>query len=783
MSQLSTTSRDFINKHPLADCQNCSLRDRPYVPTKAPQGGADIAVIGEAPGYTEALAQEPFVGASGKLVKEVLRGHGINAKQCLLTNVVSCWPEGNDNPPADAIKACAPRFFDELERSGVQRVLATGNFATRALLPTSARILEARVGPPRTAKLASGKEVLVVPTIHPAYALRAADNFPFLVTDVGKLEAPALKWEHPKYKVADTERKALAYIKFLENFNNFAVDIETDVDKDAAFEHPDDTDILCVGVAYDKGHVVVFPGEVLRIPIVGKLFGLLLAGARLIAQFGQFDIPVLAQFHPDIRLAADTLLQHYILDERVIKKLHSLEHMAMELLGTPPWKWMTKQFTQKGQSFAAVPRPVLYEYNSIDCGTTYALDELFMPQLEQLGLLELHEYLLRASTGLMQVEREGVSVDLSYLEELGTLYTAKLATLVQPLQQWVENPNSPKQVRSALARLGIDCASTNVRTLLDIRKGMAQYDVPEAAEVTELIERVLEYRKVAKLHSTYVEGLRKRLHQGRVHTSYLLHGTSTGRLSSRNPNLQNQPRGPEVRRLFVPSHPDNVFIKADYAQGEWRVVTILADEPYFAERFRAGRDVAADLQEELFGDRIDKALRTLTKNIAYGSWYGMILGRGDQGLYYANHILRMDPDVAHAYQVKLFQLAPRIVAWQTDTRQHVLKGEVLITYKKRRRHFRLITNANRSDVLNECLAFIPQSTLSDMCLTALCSLVERGYKVRLSTHDEIVVECHADDAERISFEMAGIMSDAAKEFSTKLPFPVETSVGRSWGDC
>jgi uracil-DNA glycosylase family 4 len=783
MSQLQPTSRDFINKHPLADCQNCSLRDRPHVPTKTPQGGADIAVIGEKPGYTEVLAQEPYVGQSGKLIKEVLRGHGIDAKQCLLTNAVSCWPEDDANPPDDAIKACKPRLIHELERSGVQRVLATGNFAARSLLQTTDGILEVRVGPPRTAKLPSGKSLVVVPTIHPAYVLRTHDAFTHLITDTGKLTAPPLKWEHPKFKVADTERKALAYIRFLENFNNFAVDIETDFDKDVAFEHPDDTDILCVGVAYDKGHVVVFPGEILRIPIVGKLFGLLLAGARLIAQFGQFDIPVLAQFHPDIRLAADTLLEHYILDERVIKRLHSLEHMAMELLGTSAWKWMTKQFTQKGQSFGAVPRDVLYFYNSIDCGTTYALDELFMPQLERLGLLGLHEFLLRASTALMQVEREGVSVDLSYLEKLDALYTAKLATLVQPLQQWVENPNSPKQVRSALARLGIDCPSTNVRTLLDVRKGMAQHDVPEAAEVTELIERVLEYRKVAKLHSTYVEGLRKRLHQGRVHTSYLLHGTSTGRLSSRNPNLQNQPRGPEVRRLFVPSHPDNVFIKADYAQGEWRVVTILADEPYFAERFRGGRDVAADLQEELFGNRIDKTLRTLTKNIAYGSWYGMILGRGDQGLYYANHILRMDPDVAHAYQVKLFQLAPKILAWQKATRQRVLDGEVLTTYKKRRRHFRLIIPQNQHEVMNECLAFIPQSTLSDMCLTALCSLVERGYKVRLSTHDEIVVECHADDAERISFEMAGIMSDAAKEFSTELPFTVETSVGRSWGDC
>jgi uracil-DNA glycosylase family 4 len=779
-----------MNKHPLADCDNCSLRNRPHVPSKIPRGAARFAIVGIAPAVQEVYARQPFVGPSGKLLKEVLKRHKINPDECLLTNVVSCRLEDdNADPPADAVKACKPRLVAELLESKAQRILATGNVPSRAFLQTKDGILKTRVGPSKSVALTPGNRIEIVPTVHPAAALRLSDYFPYIVTDVGKLKATSSTWQNPKHKVADTERKALAYIRFLESFDKFAVDIETDTDKDVAFEHPEDTEILCVGVAYDIRHVVIFPGEILRIPIIGKLFGLLLAKAKLIAQNGKFDVPVLHQFHSDIKLNSDTMLQHYILDERT--GIHKLEVMAMEILGTPPWKWMTKKYTSAGHSFAAVPRDVLYYYNAIDCATTYGLYEQFVPQLEAQGLTGLHEFLVRASAALMQVEREGVNVDLPYLEELDESYKAELETLEQPLHEWVDNPRSPDQVLTAIHRLGVNCASTRMPLLREIRKGMDEYQssFTEARDVVRFIDALEAYRKAFKQYSTYVRGLKKRVTKGKVHTSYLLHGTVMGRLSSRNPNLQNQPRGPTIRKLFIPGHPDHVFIKADYAQGELRIVAILADEPYYAERFVDGRDVFADTQEELFKDRIDKELRVKTKSFVHGSNYGMILGHGgDQGKQKALEIFPELPaqqayDAAYAYQQKMFSLVPNVLRWQQETRKFVLNGGLLTNYKGRRRHFWLITNQNKHEVLNECLAFVPQSTLSDMCLTGLAELVERGYKVRLSTHDEVVVECHERQAEQVEREVAGILSEAAKEFSEALPFPVETSIGRSWGAC
>lgn len=770
-----------MNKHPLASCSSCPLKEQPYVPTKFPKGTPFVAVVGIAPAQHEVITGEPYTGASGKLMKDVLRKQGIDPNSCLYTNVLACKLIDEDAaPPKEAIDACSKRLQGEIKQSGTTRILATGAVAAKAILRTGSGILKERVGPPK--RLQDG--TIVVATVHPASALRTSDHLPFLATDTRKLVIETPQWESPRFRVADSEARAVRYIQFLRNFDTLAVDIETGTEKDVAFEHPNDTEILCVGVAYDRRHAVIFPGEILRIPIVGKLFGLLLANARLTGQNIKFDEPVLHQFHQDIKFAGDTMLYHYVLDER--KGIHGLEPMAMELLGTPPWKWMTKQYTSGGFSFAAVPRPVLYEYNAIDCCTTFALDELFVQQIEAQGpkRVGLFEFLLRASSALMPVEREGVNVDLPYLEKLDVDYQTELAALEQPLQEWVDNPRSHDQVRAAFARLGVDLPSTRMPLLQELRKVAYEYEssVTQARDVVRLIDALEEYRKAHKLYTTYVRGLRKRITESKVHTSYLLHGTVFGRLSSRNPNLQNQPRGPTIRKAFVPGYPDHVLIKADYAQGETRVVAVLADEQYLIQQFLDGVDVIATIQGELNWPRNmpRKDLRVKTKNVVYGSWYGMVLGRGDQGLDYAKR-LDMHPDEAYAYQKRFFSLVPNVIQWQKDTRAFVLNGGVLENYKGRRRHF-YVTPQNKHKIMNECLPFKPQSSLSDMCLTALCMLTEAGQKVRLSTHDELVVECHKDNVIETGLLVARTMEEAAKEFSTAIRFPAEMSVGRSWGD-
>jgi uracil-DNA glycosylase family 4 len=788
-----------MNKHPLADCDHCPLKDGAYVPTKYPTGGrqARYVVVGEAPGFQEKIWGEPFRGPSGQLIKEVLKRHGIDEDECIFTNVVLCYEKDNPDPSKDAISACRARLNEDLSQPGIQRALLLGNFAAKSVLSTKDGILKLRVGPPRHTENHNG--LVVVPTVHPAACLRTSDYFPFLVTDVGKLVKESQQWTPPKYKVADTEAKALAYLRFLEAKGSIplTVDIETAVEKDVAYEHPQDTDILCVGIAYDPSHAIIFTGDSLRGAHLRSRMGTLLSRVKLAAQNGKFDVPVLRVFDERIRLGFDTMLASYAIDPR--RGIHGLKAMAAEHLGAPDYAASIKQYTRGGRSFGNIPPEVLHEYNAYDCALTYQLYEMFSKRLEAEGTRSLHDFLVRAANALMEVEHDGVSIDLDHLDELDTRYQAELATLEERLQQWVANPRSPAQVKSALYQLGVTTASTDVRHLQDIRKGMERYgDHSQAKEVSRFVDAQLEYRSVHKLWSTYIQGLIKRHHNGKVHTSYLLHVTSTGRLSSRNPNLQNIPirseAGRELRQVFVPTDPNSVFVQADYAQGETRIVACLSGDEYLLKRFREGRDVIADVQAELFPGDTSKATRVRVKNIMYGSWYGMVLGSGDEGRHYAKFIF---PDLspieayerANAYQRRLFGLVRGIPTWQEATREKVLGGDYLETFMRRKRRFWLISSVNKTEILNECLAFVPQSTLSDLCLLGLCELVEQGYKVRLTVHDSVVVECHESEMEATSDAIGKILSGTAERFTStlpperRIPFPVETSVGRTWADC
>jgi len=121
-----------MNKHPLANCEECPLVDDGFCPSSGPEK-ADIVIIGEAPGFNEVKKGEPFIGQSGQLLGMVLRNYGIEREDVFFTNTVLCRPEGNANPPAAAIKACGDRLDSEVKSRSPKTIMALGNFATKRI--------------------------------------------------------------------------------------------------------------------------------------------------------------------------------------------------------------------------------------------------------------------------------------------------------------------------------------------------------------------------------------------------------------------------------------------------------------------------------------------------------------------------------------------------------------------------------------------------------------------------------------------------------------------------
>lgn len=781
-------------KHPLAQCENCDLFEiGSFVPSVG-TGENGIAVVGEAPGANEARKGVPFIGTSGKLLDKVLAYHHVERDKTLLTNACLCRPPSNATPSARAVQACRPRLLQELEDAKVTSVVALGNSASQALLGGKEGITKLRVGPPRRI---DGASYQVVPTFHPAACLRPKGDsfFPSIVNDFTKVKGLISTWKEPEYVVLESAREALAGLAELERRTApITVDIESDIDKDVSFDHPTRHTLLCVGVGYERGKVAVFGETGLRDPATRRELGRYLRHhRRLIAQNGKFDLAGLhAQGMRDIDLWFDTMLASYCLDER--QGIHGLKYQAVERLGTPRYDDEIKKYVTAGKGFGSIPRDILYRYNAYDCATAYELFILYSELLDtEPGLRKLHDFLVRASNELMYVELNGIGVDLAYNDKLHREYAASLAAYERELATIAGtpelNPRSPKQLIEALTGLGLQVPKKRnqkgeMRPTTDVDALEALLEVAEG-EAQDFLEILKLHRKDAKSDGTYVHGIRKRVDRGRVFPTFLLHGTTTGRLSCRNPNLQNVTRGEKLRSQFVPVRPSHVFVQADYSQAELRVLTWMAQEDYFRRIFNdPDRDIFNELSPVLYGDtshlgkEARKELRIRIKAYVYGLSYG-----------------REARSIAEEFGIPVaeaqrgmrafFSVIPNIVDFREATKRKVLEGEDLITAFGRHRRFWLITNENRHEVMNEALAFLPQSTSSDICLDAFCNIrpALKGIGwVRNLVHDSILVECPEHRVDEVTSLLRYHMLESARRVvGDYVKFAVDISTGDNWG--
>jgi DNA polymerase-1 len=252
--------------------------------------------------------------------------------------------------------------------------------------------------------------------------------------------------------------------------------------------------------------------------------------------------------------------------------------------------------------------------------------------------------------------------------------------------------------------------------------------------------------------------------------------------------MQNIPRESSIRKLFVPSKHDHVFVQTDYSQAELRVLSYLAKDTYFRDIFNDGTiDVFDDLTPILYphADRSQmtkeewKELRIRVKAYVYGVSYG----RSEFSIASEFDISVRE---ARAGMERFFSVIPEIVDFRNNTRQRVLEGGDLVTPWGRRRRYALITDENKDAIMNEALAFMPQSTASDMCVQALTwtrpQLKGLGW-IRNIVHDSLLVECHEEDAEEVTAIIEKNMIDSAKTIvGDYVKFAVESTVGKSWGD-
>ena len=437
-----------------------------------------------------------------------------------------------------------------------------------------------------------------------------------------------------------------------------------------------------------------------------------------------------------------------------------------------------------------VPLEQIKEYAAEDADITLQLYHKLAPGLEAGGLEKLmHNIEMPLVNVLADMEAEGVKLDIATLKEIGDQMQIEIVQLeaeIHALAGGAFNIASPKQLGEVLfEKLGLSTSAKKTKT--------GQY--PTGEEVLSrlvhehpIVEKILDYRQLTKLKSTYVDALPALVNprDGKVHTSYNQAVAATGRLSSNNPNLQNIPirtdRGREIRKAFVPRNKSFTLLAADYSQIELRIIAHLSGDKGMIEAFNTGHDIHAATASKVYGIPIGQVTKEMRRNAKTVN-FGIIYGISAFGLSERLGIARSE---ASQIIASYFREYHGIKEYMNRQIEFARKHGYVETMLGRRRYLRDINSANsvvRSFAERNAINAPIQGSSADMIKLAMIN-IQAGMKklgmqskMILQVHDELVFDAHMDELETLKPLVASYMRDA---LPLSVPVVVEMNTGNNW---
>ncbi|MCC7016038.1 MAG: DNA polymerase I, partial [Rhodospirillales bacterium] len=508
-----------------------------------------------------------------------------------------------------------------------------------------------------------------------------------------------------------------------------------------------------------------------------------------IGQNIKYDMQVLARYGIEIAPVDDTMLISYVLEGGLHG--HGMDELAQLVLGEDTIKY--KDVTGSGKSqitFDLVPLDKALAYAAEDADVTWRLHGALKPRLVESRLVTVYETLERPLIAVLErMERTGIRVDASELRRLSDDFERRLGELADRIFELAGHPfniGSPKQLGEVLFdELGLDGGKKGKTGAY-----VTSADVLEELALThDLPARVLDWRQLAKLKSTYADALVSQIHpkKGRVHTCYGMAAASTGRLASTDPNLQNIPirteEGRTIRRAFVPEDGCKL-VSADYSQIELRLLAHVAKIDALKDAFRAGHDIHALTASEVFGVPLSQ-MDPLTRRKAKAINFGIIYGISPFGLARQLGIARGE---AAAYIDAYFQRFPGIRAYMEETKALARKNGFVLTPFGRKCHTPGINDRNPAQrgfseraAINAPLPGGAADIIPRAMIRVPAALEENGLRARmlLQVHDELVFEVPVAEVEATQTLVKRVMERAA---SLDVPLVVDTGAGDNWDE-
>ena len=504
----------------------------------------------------------------------------------------------------------------------------------------------------------------------------------------------------------------------------------------------------------------------------------------------KFDHQLFARSGVRVAPVDDTMLLHYSIEGG--GGGHGMDELSATLLNHETIPFSAVCGTGKKQiTFDRVPLDKALAYAAEDADITFRLWRVLKPRLVEARKTTVYETIERPLVAVTaDMERAGIKVDRAELARLSQDLGRRLDEINQEIQALAPRPfnvASPKQLGEILFD---DLSLSGGKKGKTGAWGTDSSVLEELAEQgVTIAEKVLDWRQLAKLKSTYTDALQEQIDPktGRVHTSFSLAATNTGRLSSTDPNLQNIPirteEGRKIRRAFV-AEPGNVLLSVDYSQIELRLVAEIAGIQVLKQAFRDGVDVHAATASQVFGvplDQMTGEIRRKAKAINFGIIYGI------SGFGLAKQ-LGIAPGEANAFIKTYLERFPELKIWMDQTKEGARKRGFVETRFGRRCPIVGIQEKNqakRAFAERQAINAPIQGAAADIMRMAMAqvppALAAAGLTARmlLQVHDELLFEVPENEAEAASAAVRQVMENVVK---LDVPLSAEAGIGANWGD-
>lgn len=739
-----------------------------------------IYLVGEAPGSNEERTGRPFCGGAGQVLDGILYDAGIKRDEIYVDNVIQSRPKSNDfgvfykdkskrAPTAELLEAHS-RINNLIIEHKPNIVVALGNEALYALSGQKG-ITKLR------GSILGCHGVKLIPALHPAMVMRQYEFKPVSVLDFKRIKEQSQfpEFPHPYNDtliINPTFEQTITCLNSLKTKEYIAFDIETDRG----------AQITCIGFAWSKQDAICIPicygesswwspeQELALVQKIKELF----AGTKpkFIAQNAQYDMTYIKDKWGIVvtNLWMDTMIGFHCIYPELRK---GLDFLCSIYTLRPFYK----------DSGHGGPDN-LWHYNCLDCVTTWECAMEISKELKEFGTESFYRtYSHPLINPLMEMQHRGVLIDMDKRAEIDQSLTKDIALMETKLTSVVGhdlNPSSPKQMKEFLYK----------ELNLPVQRNRATGTITADAEALEHLAKkfpnpvfnlILDIRKARKILSTYIKAPIEE--DKRIRCSYVITGTTTGRLSSRESiygfgtNLQNIPRGDIVRSIFIPD-PGKMFINADLSQAEARVVAYISGESRLQAVFsNAHGDVHTRNAALVFKKRIEDVTpgeRQLGKTLVHAANYGV------GARTFGNHVGKSQNEAQQLLN-QYHAMYPCIKLWHREVEEKLRKTRTLTTPLGRKRTF---FGRWSPQLIREAIAYVPQSTVSDLLNHSLIrawDALPQDWEILMQVHDSVLMQVpiEADPMHILKFitHFFEVHLDIGREH---MVIPVDIKMGKNW---